>query len=100
MIRAIDEIINSEKSYLRHLELVEEYFMNPIREGINRIKFKGHYAPLALLLIGLNGWQNPLVLQLVKLSHTKCKHCHQGKGGGVGSFKSRSISLTPNLISI
>jgi len=31
--RAIDEIINSEKSYLRHLELVEEYFMNPIRES-------------------------------------------------------------------
>ena len=29
--KAIEEIINSEKSYLRHLELLEEYFMNPIR---------------------------------------------------------------------
>jgi len=31
--RAIKEIVNSEKSYLKHLEIIEEYFMNPIRDG-------------------------------------------------------------------
>jgi len=32
-LRAVKEIINTEKSYLKHLEIIEEYFMNPIREG-------------------------------------------------------------------
>jgi len=32
-LRAIQEIINSEKTYLRHLEIIEEYFMNPIQES-------------------------------------------------------------------
>ena len=31
--RAIDEIINSEKSYLGQLEVIEEYFMKPIQES-------------------------------------------------------------------
>lgn len=31
--KAIAEIINSEKSYLRQLEIVEEYFMKPIQES-------------------------------------------------------------------
>jgi len=32
-VKAIDEIINSEKSYLSKLEIVEEYFMKPIQES-------------------------------------------------------------------
>ena len=32
-LQAIDEIINSEKSYLSKLEIVEEYFMKPIQES-------------------------------------------------------------------
>ena len=31
--RAIQEIINSEKSYLHQLEIVEEYFMKPLQES-------------------------------------------------------------------
>eukprot|EP00090_Calanus_glacialis_P012488 TRINITY_DN21062_c0_g1_i1.p1 TRINITY_DN21062_c0_g1~~TRINITY_DN21062_c0_g1_i1.p1 ORF type:complete len:634 (-),score=143.73 TRINITY_DN21062_c0_g1_i1:246-2147(-) len=31
--RAIEEIINSEKSYLHQLEIVEEYFMKPLQES-------------------------------------------------------------------
>lgn len=30
--RAVDEVIRSEKSYLRHLEIVQEFFMMPIEE--------------------------------------------------------------------
>jgi len=32
-MRAIEEIINSEKTYLRQLEMIEEYFMNPIQDS-------------------------------------------------------------------
>ena len=32
--KAIDEIINSEKSYLRQLEIVEEFFMKPLQEHL------------------------------------------------------------------
>ena len=31
--KAIDEIINSEKSYLRQLEIVDEFFMKPLQEN-------------------------------------------------------------------
>ena len=31
--KAIEEIINSEKSYLKQLEIVEEFFMKPLQEG-------------------------------------------------------------------
>ena len=31
--RAVDEVVSSEKSYLRHLEIVEEFFMRPIEEA-------------------------------------------------------------------
>ncbi len=30
--RAVEEVIRSEKSYLRHLEIVQEFFMMPIEE--------------------------------------------------------------------
>ncbi|TRY76816.1 hypothetical protein TCAL_03502, partial [Tigriopus californicus] len=30
--RAVAEVVQSEKSYLRHLEIVQEYFMDPLRE--------------------------------------------------------------------
>jgi hypothetical protein len=30
--KAIDEIIDSERNYLKQLEIIEEYFMNPIKE--------------------------------------------------------------------
>ena len=31
--KAIDEIINSEKSYLRQLEIVDEFFMKPLQDS-------------------------------------------------------------------
>jgi hypothetical protein len=30
--QAIEELLNSERSYLHHLEIVEQFFMNPLRE--------------------------------------------------------------------
>lgn len=30
--RAVAEVVQSEKSYLRHLEIVQEFFMNPLQE--------------------------------------------------------------------
>jgi len=30
--RAVNEVIRSEKSYLRHLEIIQEFFMMPIEE--------------------------------------------------------------------
>lgn len=30
--KAVDEVISSEKTYLHHLETVEEFFMKPVRE--------------------------------------------------------------------
>ena len=31
--QAIEEIIVSERNYLKQLEIIEEYFMNPIKEA-------------------------------------------------------------------
>lgn len=31
--KAISEVLSSEKTYLKHLETVEEFFMKPVREG-------------------------------------------------------------------
>lgn len=30
--RAVEEVLRSEKSYLRHLEIVQEFFMQPIED--------------------------------------------------------------------
>ena len=30
--RAVEEVIRSEKSYLRHLEIIQEFFMQPIED--------------------------------------------------------------------
>ena len=30
--RAVDEVLRSEKSYLRHLEIIQEFFMQPIED--------------------------------------------------------------------
>lgn len=32
--KAVQELVESEKSYLRHLEIIEEFFMNPIQRGV------------------------------------------------------------------
>ena len=31
-LKAVNEVLSSEKTYLKHLETVEEFFMNPVRE--------------------------------------------------------------------
>ena len=31
-LKAVNEVLSSEKTYLKHLETVEEYFMSPVRE--------------------------------------------------------------------
>ena len=30
--RAVEEVLRSEKSYLRHLEIIQEFFMQPIED--------------------------------------------------------------------
>lgn len=40
--RAIGELLQSEKSYLRHLEIVATYFMEPLRERRDWLSLQDH----------------------------------------------------------
>merc|ERR1712176_1341357 len=49
--KAISEIINSEKSYLHHLEIVEQFFMKPLQE--NEILPNNVYASIFGDILGI-----------------------------------------------
>ena len=60
--KAIDEIINSEKSYLRQLEIVEDFFMKPIRE--NEILASQIYANIFGDILGIRQVNKELLLAM------------------------------------
>ena len=66
--KAIQEIINSEKSYLHQLEIVEEYFMKPLQE--NEILDTQVYASIFGDLLGIRQ-VNKELLTAMELSTDK-----------------------------
>jgi len=51
--KAVQEVISSEKSYLRHLEIIEEYFMRPLEDSpsiLSRKDFVRVFGDLAPIL--------------------------------------------------
>ena len=60
--KAIDEIINSEKSYLRQLEIVEEFFMKPLQE--NGILATQIYANIFGDILGIRQVNKELLLAM------------------------------------
>lgn len=48
--RAVAEVVQSEKSYLRHLEIVQEFFMNPLQEKSWLTQVSRHRGTLSLIL--------------------------------------------------
>lgn len=60
--KAIDEIINSEKSYLHQLEIVEEYFMKPLQE--NKILESQNYANIFGDILGIRQVNKELLVAM------------------------------------
>ena len=60
--KAVQEVISSEKSYLRHLEIIEEYFMRPLEDSPSILSRKdfvrvfGDLAPILQVLYRLIFW--------------------------------------------
>ena len=60
--KAIDEIINSEKSYLKQLEIVDEFFMKPLQE--NGILANQTYAGIFGDILGIRQVNKELLLAM------------------------------------
>jgi len=60
--KAIEEIINSEKSYLKQLEIVEEFFMKPLQE--NEILASQIYASIFGDILGIRQVNKELLLAM------------------------------------
>lgn len=60
--KAIDEIINSEKSYLKQLEIVEEFFMKPLQE--NGVLTTYTYASIFGDILGIRQVNKELLLAM------------------------------------
>ena len=60
--KAIEEIINSEKNYLKQLEIVEEFFMKPLQE--NEILAPQTYASIFGDILGIRQVNKELLLAM------------------------------------